>query len=555
MFTLLTALLLVSQPFLVHADNDWTTACTGSCSYESGDGVKKAWGTILIDGSSEAVSDISTAAGWSIMECNPDSQEAQQVRLVCHDPGSGCEQLFEGGAVNTIVRLPDDCADAPFARVVNVTSSTNQTLSSKVANRIAHAKVKRSTPPEVMTIEFDYNFHLIPASRGTVSLTALATTNPLQRPIVNAQRVRRALGYSEDGRLNARSSMSAGELVSRELRRRDLFAEFVNGNVIPSGVTSTLLKGTDGPSSKEISSKNGNDTISNKLGDWTKDWNKQFNILDISESFPVADAKLSCPQNGDVPAFDAKIKIDAEVDVKATVSVGFILAGTILPPAINKAAFTSALDGSAAANFKISAVAQGSFNTGLIPLYSSGLAGLSIPGIIDIGPSFSINGQGLGKLGVSTEAVVKADYKFPGLTMVFPQDQGTSNGQASQDQQNPLSLSIGGSAELFGTVEAHLIPRVDLGVKVLSGAASASVFLQLDGYGALDMNLKLQGTASTGPTTENGNKPISSSADDLVSTSTIVSTVESSSSATPTSTSEESASASSSEAKSLPIAI
>ncbi|KAG9048103.1 hypothetical protein FS842_000472, partial [Serendipita sp. 407] len=338
MFTLLTALLLVSQPFLVHADNDWTTACTGSCSYESGDGVKKAWGTILIDGSSEAVSDISTAAGWSIMECNPDSQEAQQVRLVCHDPGSGCEQLFEGGAVNTIVRLPDDCADAPFARVVNVTSSTNQTLSSKVANRIAHAKVKRSTPPEVMTIEFDYNFHLIPASRGTVSLTALATTNPLQRPIVNAQRVRRALGYSEDGRLNARSSMSAGELVSRELRRRDLFAEFVNGNVIPSGVTSTLLKGTDGPSSKEISSKNGNDTISNKLGDWTKDWNKQFNILDISESFPVADAKLSCPQNGDVPAFDAKIKIDAEVDVKATVSVGFILAGTILPPAINKAA-------------------------------------------------------------------------------------------------------------------------------------------------------------------------------------------------------------------------
>ncbi|KAG8816894.1 hypothetical protein FRC17_000145, partial [Serendipita sp. 399] len=318
MFTLLTALLLVFPSLLVRADNDWTNACAGSCSYESGDGVKKAWGTILIDGSPEAVSDISTAAGWSVMECDPESQDSQQVRLVCHDPASGCEQLFEGGATNTIVRLPDDCADAPFARVVDVTTSTNQTLTSKVVNRVAKAKVKRSTPPEVLTITFDFNFHLIPTSRGTVSLTALATTNPLQRPLVNAQHVRRALGYSENGPLNARRSTSAGELVSRELRRRDLFAEFVKGNTIPSGVTSRI---TDAPSASSNSS-----AISSKLGNWSKDWNKQFNLLDINDSFPVADAKLSCPQNGEIPAFDAKIKIDADVDVKATVTVGFILA-------------------------------------------------------------------------------------------------------------------------------------------------------------------------------------------------------------------------------------
>jgi hypothetical protein len=60
-----------------------------------------------------------------------------------------------------------------------------------------------------------------------------------------------------------------------------------------------------------------------------------------------------------------------------------------------------------------------------------------------------------------------------------------------------LTLSIGGSASLTGTVQAHIIPRVDLGVNVLSGLASASVFLQLDGYGSLDMSLSVEGAAST----------------------------------------------------------
>lgn len=60
------------------------------------------------DGASDAVSDISNAAGWSIMDCDSSSQEDQTIRLVCHDPDAGCEQLFEGGAEDTIVRLPEE---------------------------------------------------------------------------------------------------------------------------------------------------------------------------------------------------------------------------------------------------------------------------------------------------------------------------------------------------------------------------------------------------------------------------------------------------------------
>ncbi|KIM27844.1 hypothetical protein M408DRAFT_329777 [Serendipita vermifera MAFF 305830] len=490
MFITLSSALLFLYPILTNAANDWSVACVGSCSYETGDGVNTAWGSILLDGSPEVVSDLSDAAGWSIMDCDDKSTEAQDVRIVCHNPDAGCERLFEGGADNTIVRLPEECAGAPFARVINVTSSTNQTLTRKVSKLMAASSRRRSTPPEVLTITIDYNFHLIPESRGTVSLTALATTNPLQRPMADAQVLRRALGYSESGELNARSANSPSELVKREALRRDLFASFVGGNVIPEGTTFA-----PGNATSKRGHGNGHEA---RWLDWEKDWNHQFDVLDIQQAFPVVDAGLSCPQNGDVPAFDAKIKIDADVKARATVSIGFIVAGSVLPPAITKAAFTSALDGGVEAAFKINAVAQGSFNTGLLPLYTSGLAGMSIPGILDIGPTFSINGQGIGSISVCTDAVVTANYQFPGLSMVYPQDEGASTGQASQGSgDNPLVLSIGGSAELKGKVSAHLIPRVDLGVSVLSGLASASVFLQLDGYGELNMGLTVQGGAST----------------------------------------------------------
>ena len=275
------------------------------------------------------------------MDCDDASTAAQDVRIVCHNPDAGCEHLFEGGAENTIVRLPEEvsliypyakriflkplfsqCAAAPFARVVSVTSSSNQTLTRKVSKLMSTSSRRRSTPPEVMTITIDYNFHLIPASRGTVSLTALATTNPLQRPMTNSQALRRALGYSESGELNARSGNSASELVRREALRRDLFADFVGGNSIPAGTTF----GEASTNSSAPAAKTGKEA---RWLDWEKDWNQQFNVIDVQQSFPVVDAGLSCPQNGDVPAFDAKIKIDADVKARATVTVGFIVAVSI----------------------------------------------------------------------------------------------------------------------------------------------------------------------------------------------------------------------------------
>lgn len=95
-----------------------------------------------------------------------------------------------------------------------------------------------------------------------------------------------------------------------------------------------------------------------------------------------------------------------------------------------------ALNGGAQAVFHLNADLTGKFDTGLVALYDSDYSGLSIPGIISVGPRFSINAQAVGKLDVTTDATVTACYTLPNLQMVYPQDQGASNANADQNTQS-----------------------------------------------------------------------------------------------------------------------
>lgn len=63
-------------------------------------------------GSNNAITDITKAADWQILGCDPNAL-SQDIRLVCmndpDDPNSKCGHLYqEIGAVNKIVRLPED---------------------------------------------------------------------------------------------------------------------------------------------------------------------------------------------------------------------------------------------------------------------------------------------------------------------------------------------------------------------------------------------------------------------------------------------------------------
>jgi len=66
----------------------------------------------LQTGSSAALSDLTEAAGWRISGCSPEWAEGPiTIEIVCDGDDAQmaqCASLFEGDAVDTIVRLPED---------------------------------------------------------------------------------------------------------------------------------------------------------------------------------------------------------------------------------------------------------------------------------------------------------------------------------------------------------------------------------------------------------------------------------------------------------------
>jgi hypothetical protein len=356
-----------------------------------------------------------------------------------------------------------------------------------------------------------------------VTFTTVATTNPLQRPLTEISRLHAALTHSTGKR--------------SFFRKRDLFDEFVSNNKIT----------TDGPHVNIASVSRASDLAVEKK--WVKSDAHTFNLLDVHKNFPIFDSSIDCPASNSSGGLglSAKAHIDADVDVSVTLTVGYIISGKIFPPSITRAAFTTALEGGAQAVFNVRADAIGTFDTGLLTLFEVSLPGLNIPGIITVSPTFAINGQAQASLDVTTQAKITAAYKLPKLQFVFPKDQGDSNADANDAApaqrefhllSHPghslkffiaLNLSVGGAASLTGKVEAHIIPRVEFPVSVLLGVAKASIYLQVDGYGVLDMSLagSIAASASTpiGANTTTVDASISTStAGASVSTSTSTST-------------------------------
>ena len=69
------------------------------------------------------------------------------------------------------------------------------------------------------------------------------------------------------------------------------------------------------------------------FGSFNKTITKNVHIVTIDRTFPVFTAALTCPSG------DAEVSISAEVKAKIDAEVGFIVAGKLIPPRIDRLAF------------------------------------------------------------------------------------------------------------------------------------------------------------------------------------------------------------------------
>ncbi|KAJ8482939.1 hypothetical protein ONZ45_g14772 [Pleurotus djamor] len=92
--------------------NSWDKPCfNGECAYDLPDHKAQSGTVKLFAKSPYAIADITPAAGWVVLDCDPNALE-QEIRLVCKSDdaeGAGCNHFFDGGhgPVDKYVRLPE----------------------------------------------------------------------------------------------------------------------------------------------------------------------------------------------------------------------------------------------------------------------------------------------------------------------------------------------------------------------------------------------------------------------------------------------------------------
>ncbi|KAF8206062.1 hypothetical protein K438DRAFT_2014366 [Mycena galopus ATCC 62051] len=418
-------------PFLCGAlaANNWDVACTGECSYDLPDA--SVSGTLKISGTSNAVSDITPAGGWTILDCDADAF-TQNIRLACRT--SACEHLFDGqGAIDTVIRLPETCGAGPFARVTDIQVDPDQTLPSDVAATIIPSGNITSM---VFLLSVDMNF----------AAANSAKTGPV--------------AFSLEG-YNFPTTNVATSTTKRSFNLRE------SAPVNDTNITAY------------------NDTSSVTLP-----------VVQIDETFPLFSASLDCTD------FTASVSASFATKVDATVSLGLIAAGTIIPPVVSEFAVYGGLDASVLGTLGLKASASGTVSTGQISLYSVALTGINFPGIFTLGPTFTIYGE----LDATLDAAafdLSVDLAYTlNTTAYLPASAAPSNG-ASTPADSTLILSADPALTLNAQVTPILTPELAIGLTAL-GIIDASVALAVPGSLSVALNVTGSGTG-TGTASSGGN--------------------------------------------------
>ncbi|KAJ4488374.1 hypothetical protein J3R30DRAFT_3279916 [Lentinula aciculospora] len=453
--SLVLGLLLLAGSIITPASaaNDWNTPCfDGTCQYsltaapgQNGSGTMQIWG------STNAISDITTAAGWQILNCSAIAM-AQDIRLVCMSSdteAAGCDHLFQaGGAEGKLVRLPENCGMSPFARVAQSYVSGDQSLPANISARFIRRN-GNGTSPQVQGLSLDTNFSAVdPSKYGNINIAIQGANIP---------------GADVNGTLvSTTSSRRRRRLISRDL------SHFV-GDAIDS--------------LQNLDSFSENKTIALP---------------------PISVDKSATLLNKDIKCGNVDINVDLGVDGKASaqVSLGVAAQGTIVPPSLSDFAVTVGMNAIIDGTLDFNAGVSTTFDTGKIEVVPPlGIPGLDFPGILTIGPSFDVQAEATAKLDLAADLKVGIVYNISNAQLVFPDKKNQSGGNFNVGD-TPLTLSVTPSVKSTGSLTAHLIPTLNLGIQALDNLASATVFLDLDA--SATMQFSGSGSASNSTSSSTG---------------------------------------------------
>nr|GAT55123.1 predicted protein [Mycena chlorophos] len=535
------ALFTLATAVSVHAKNDWSVPCLfGSCSYDL-PSTSNASASFKIWGSASAISDITPAAGWQILDCDP-SLNAQSIRLVCvqgdaNDTSSNCAHLYQNdGPVNKLVRLPDDCGSSAFARVASSSVSSNQTLPSSLSRRLAYERslagrnAASSSAPIVRSLTLDTNWTAVSWSKnGMVNIalqgvnapgldvsdidTSSATVSRRSGPTSASRRRSEAIAKRAAKAVIQRQQRGEPSLV--ELQERGFFGGlFSKAESIFSDATSAVVGvATEAASAVEsvateaasavvsVATEAASDveSIATKVATAAKNAAsdvKQATSFNHTHNFDIAPINFNKSANlinSDLSCAGADLSLS--VDIAASASdlqavVAATAAGTLVPPSFNDFSVIGMFTGAVGGAIDITADITGSISSGSIQIFTVGIPGLDIPDILQLGPTFDVNAEIDGVVDIQMEMEIGVNLDLANTTIAFPPDAKNkvdSNSLSLAD--TPLTLNTAADVQAQGTLVATLTPSLQLGLSAFGGKVAAEVFLAMAASAQLDLNL------------------------------------------------------------------
>ncbi|KAA1467373.1 hypothetical protein DENSPDRAFT_238702 [Dentipellis sp. KUC8613] len=451
------------------AANDWSKPCLqGQCSYDL-PASHTASASLKVWGSSSGISDITEAAGWKIIDCDSNSM-TPTVRMVCTEPNtasSACNHIMEGGAEHKLVRLPENCGKMPFARVAKSWIPEDQSMPASIKQRRG---LFGRAQPVVHALNLDTNFTAVDAEKtGNVS-------------------------FSAEG-LNI-----AGENGNFTITNTDQRRSYISRPVMFA---------------RHASERRGFNPLSILQGKFNKTSKTDLPSVDVDTQKTLLNANVQCQ------GVSANLEVDIDAKAHSQISLGAVIAGQLVPPGISDFGIIVGYTGDVDATLTMKASADGTFDSGLIPIFSRDVPGLDIPGyaasrhpcielhsfdysVLSLDPTFAVNGQVNGDVELELDVSFDLAYNINNAQLQFPPNAGKSSGDATP---NDNKFSISASPELVGNAQmtAHLIPEVSISLNAIGGFASANVFLELDASATLDLTgVDAKATGTTGTSGSSG---------------------------------------------------
>ncbi|KAL4263700.1 hypothetical protein AB1N83_004354 [Pleurotus pulmonarius] len=431
---------LASTGLAARAANDWSKPCfDGECAYD----LHEASGTsgiFKVHATPMGLTDITPAAGWVILECDPNAMD-QEIRLVCetdHEDAalaSGCNHVFEyHGPSHKVVRLPESCGNGPFARIVGMTVAQDQSIPAHIESKIRR---RDGSAPRIHTLRIDDNFAAIDADLcGTVQFAFVGATSPG----LDLNSAFTDFFWDDVGKWVGDAVHTVGQAISTA---KDWVANAGNWVGDRMHDVMDLVKNR---TSFEISPKVESQDVPLKS--------------DVQFSSQEALAPI-CP-GGTHTKVDVHFKSDGSLKVKA----GIVITGSVVPPAITKLAAFGGVDGSVDATLKATVQINGGFKYQKKIIEGLGLPGFSIPGVFTIGPYFELAGR-------------------------FPKEyENHSKEGGVKTKDSNFGFQASAHLDAQGWLQATLAPQLHLGIWAAAGAVDASIYLEAAAYARASVHVE-----------------------------------------------------------------